>query len=107
MSEGYGILSDLPETRPPKRIIANTMQARQFWDRRSNPIQFLKVPMSDGTVIRYNPEITPPGFQEAIDGIRRIGYAIKEAGDAATSTGQARNKEVRGHCTTEGEDNQI
>ena len=48
------------------RVIADTGKARQHWERRSDPLPYLMVPMSDGTVIRYNPEIKQPGFQKAI-----------------------------------------
>ena len=42
------------------RIIADTGKARQHWERRNNPIPYLIVPMSDGSTVRYNPEILQP-----------------------------------------------
>jgi hypothetical protein len=40
----------------------------------------IRVPMSDGTVVRYNPEIEHPGFIKAIGNIKnmKIGYERKE-----------------------------
>ena len=62
------------------RIIADTGKARQHWERRSDPLPYLMVPMSDGSVIRYNPEIQQPGFQKAMENIRNmtVGYERKE-----------------------------
>lgn len=62
------------------RVIADTHNAKQHWERRSDPVPYLMVPMSDGSVIRYNPEIAQPGFVKAIDNIRNMttGYERKE-----------------------------
>ena len=51
------------------RILADTGKARQHWERRCDPLPYLMVPMSDNTVIRYNPEIVQPRpfFKEALD----------------------------------------
>ena len=46
------------------RVIADTRFAKQHWERRSDELPYLLVPMSDGRVIRYNPEIVQPGFIE-------------------------------------------
>jgi hypothetical protein len=63
------------------RIIADTRNAKQHWERRSDPVPYLLVPMSDGSTIRYNPEIRQPAFQKAMENIRnmKIGYERKEA----------------------------
>ena len=62
------------------RVIADTGKAKQHWERRSDPLPYLMVPMSDGTVVRYNPEIEHPGFIKAIGNIKnmKIGYERKE-----------------------------
>ena len=58
------------------KIIADTGNARQHWERRSDELPYLMVPMSDGSTIRYNPEIPQPGFQKAMKNLEnmRIGY---------------------------------
>ena len=63
------------------RILADTGKAKQHWERRSDPLPYLMVPMSDGTVIRYNAEIPQPAFQKAIQNVRNMktGYERKEA----------------------------
>jgi hypothetical protein len=63
------------------RIMADTRNAKQHWERRSDPVPYLLVPMSDGSTIRYNPEIRQPAFQKAMENIRnmKIGYERKEA----------------------------
>lgn len=55
------------------RIIADTRNAKQHWERRGNPIPYLMVPMSDGSTIRFNAEIPQPAFQKAIQNIRNMG----------------------------------
>ena len=62
------------------RIIADTRNAKQHWERRGNPIPYLMVPMSDGSTIRFNAEIPQPAFQKAMQNIKNmaIGYERKE-----------------------------
>ena len=63
------------------RILADTGKAKQHWERRSDPLPYLMVPMSDGSVVRYNAEIPQPAFQKAIQNVRNMktGYERKEA----------------------------
>ena len=65
-----------------KSVIADTRNAKQHWEHRSDPLPYLMVPMSDNTVIRYNPEIKQPRpfFKEALDKFTDlcIGYERKE-----------------------------
>ena len=63
------------------RILADTGKAKQHWERRSDPLPYLMVPMSDGSVVRYNAEIPQPSFQKAIQNVRNMktGYERKEA----------------------------
>ena len=67
------------------RVIANTLEATQHWERRCDELPYLVVPMSDGRRIRYNPGIQHPGFQRAMDGVKRIGYEMKKAGGCGNS----------------------
>lgn len=62
------------------RIIADTGKAKQHWERRSNPLPYLMVPMSDGSTVRYVPDIPQPAFQKAINNIKNMktGYERKE-----------------------------
>ena len=62
------------------RILADTGKAKQHWERRSDPLPYLMVPMSDGSVIRYNAEIPQPAFQKEIQNVRNMktGYERKE-----------------------------
>lgn len=62
------------------RVIADTRNAKQHWERRCDPLPYLVVPMSDGSVIRYVPEVPQPGFQKAMENIKnmKIGYERKE-----------------------------
>lgn len=63
------------------RILADTGKAKQHWERRSDQLPYLMVPMSDGSVVRYNAEIPQPAFQKAIQNVRNMetGYERKEA----------------------------
>lgn len=63
------------------RIIPDIPNIRAHWERRANPVPYLMVPMSDGTVLRFNPEVPQPAFQRAMEGIRNmmIGYERPEA----------------------------
>ena len=58
------------------RVIADTRNAKQHWERRSDELPYLIVPMSDGSTIRYNPEVPHPGFVKAMDNIKnmKVGY---------------------------------
>ena len=62
------------------RIIADTKSITQHWERRSDPIPYLMVRMSDGKTIRYNPEIPHPGFVKAMQNIKnmKVGYERKK-----------------------------
>ena len=58
------------------RIIPDLPKARAHWERRSDPLPYLMVPMSDGTVLRYNAETEQPGFVKAMENIKnmKVGY---------------------------------
>ena len=62
------------------RVIADTRNAKQHWERRSDELPYLMVPMSDGSTIRYNPEVPHPGFVKAMQNIKnmKIGYERKK-----------------------------
>ena len=61
-------------------VIADTRKATQHWEHRSDPLPYLMVPMSDGSVVRYNPEVQHPGFVKAMQNIKnmKVGYERKE-----------------------------
>ena len=62
------------------RIMADTRNAKQHWERRSDELPYLMVPMSDGSIVRYNPEIQHPGFVKAMQNIKnmKVGYERKK-----------------------------
>ena len=61
------------------RILADTRNAKQHWERRCDPVPYLMVPMSDGTVIRFNADIQHPGYVKAVQNIRNLeGYSQKK-----------------------------
>ena len=62
------------------RVIPDIPRIHAHWDRRSSEIPtWLEVPMSDGRKVRYIPDVDHPGVERSIEGIRRIGKAIREA----------------------------
>lgn len=64
-----------------ERIIPDIPKIKAHWERRCDPIPYLMVPMSDGSVIRFNAEIPHPGYVKAVKNIKnmKIGYERKEA----------------------------
>lgn len=71
------------------RILADTRQAKQHWERRTDQFPYLMIPMSDGSTVRYIPEIRQPRpyFKDQLDRFSEICIGYKRAGDSATSTG--------------------
>ena len=55
-----------------ERVIPDIPKIKAHWERRSDPVPYLMVPMSDRSVIRYNPEIPHPGFVKAIQNIENM-----------------------------------
>ena len=61
------------------RVIPDMGKAKAHWTHRSSVIpDYLMVPMSDGTVVRYNPEIQQPGFVKAIQNIKNIAIGYEK-----------------------------
>ena len=60
---------------------------KAHWERRTDPLPFLMVPMSDNTVVRYIPDCPQPAFVRAMENVRKMTVGYKMTGDAATSTG--------------------
>ena len=58
------------------RVLADTQNITQHWERRSDELPYLMVRMSDRKTIRYNPEFPHPGFVKAMDNIKniKVGY---------------------------------
>ena len=65
-----------------ERIIPDIPKIRAHWERRSDPVPFLLVPMSDGTVMRFNAEIPHPALSKIFRSMENmkelcIGYEQK------------------------------
>ena len=65
------------------RVLADTRNAKQHWERRSDRLPYLMIPMSNGDTVRYNPEIRQPApfLKDKLDKFTDlcIGYERKEA----------------------------
>ena len=65
------------------RVIADTRNAKQHWERRVDQLPYLMIPMSDGSTVRYNPEVLQPKpfLKGSLDKFTDlcIGYERKEA----------------------------
>lgn len=62
------------------RIIPNIPKIKAHWERRTDEIPtYLEVPMSDGTTVKYIPDVVQPGFVAAMKNIANmtVGYPIK------------------------------
>lgn len=59
-----------------ERIIPDIPKIKAHWERRCDPMPYLMVPMSDGTVIRFNAELPHPGFSRAMENVKnmKVGY---------------------------------
>jgi len=58
-----------------ERIIPDIPKIKAHWERRCDPVPYLLVPMSDGTVMRFNADIQHPGYVKAIQNIKNMeGY---------------------------------
>jgi len=55
-----------------ERIIPDIPKIRAHWERRSDPVPYLIVPMSDGTVIRFNAEIQHPALRKINNGMKNM-----------------------------------
>lgn len=66
-----------------ERIIPDIPKIRAHWERRSDQLPYLMVPVSNGDTIRYVPDIPQPAFQKAIQNIRNMGtgYERKQNND--------------------------
>ena len=65
-----------------EHIMPDIPNIKVRWDHQGiDPVPYLLVPMSDGSVMRFNAEIRHPAFQKAIQNVRnmKIGYERKEA----------------------------
>ena len=63
------------------RILPDLPKAKAHWVHRSSEIpDYLMVPMSDGSVVRYNPEVQQPGFVKAMENLKNMeGYKYERA----------------------------
>lgn len=56
------------------KILPDMPKAKAHWEprRRSKMPDFIMVPMSDGTVARYNLEVKQPGFQKIEESLKKL-----------------------------------
>lgn len=73
------------------RIMPDIPRIRARWAHRASEIpEWLEVPLSDGRVVNYYPQIEQPAFTKSMEIIRHMtdpetGYKRKGPADAATS----------------------
>ena len=63
------------------RAIPDMNKAKAHWTKASSEIpDYIMVPMSDGTVCMYVPQVTQPGFVKAMENIKRmqVGYEFRD-----------------------------
>lgn len=62
------------------KVLPNIPKIKAHWERRCDELPYLMVPMSNGQIVRYNPETPQPAFRRAMDGVKRmvIGYQTKK-----------------------------
>lgn len=61
-----------------EQIIPDIPNIKAHWDHRSvNPIPYLMVPMSNGSVLRYNPEIEHPKLTKIMEGMRNLSAMVQ------------------------------
>ena len=73
------------------RIIPDLPKIRAHWERLTSSVpDFLMVPMSDRTVVRYVPDIKQPKpfLADQLDRFTELCIGYKKTGDEATSTGR-------------------
>lgn len=86
------------------RIIPDLPKIRAHWERRTSSVpDFLMVPMSDRTVVRYVPDIKQPKpfLADKLDHFTELCIGYKKTGDCGNSQPAATEKIVHGHCTTQ------
>ena len=79
-----------------ERILPDIPKIKAHWERRSDPVPYLMVPMSNGEVIRFNAEIRHPGFQAAMRNLDNM----KRAGDCCNSRPAGTKAKYRAYCST-------
>ena len=63
------------------RLSPDMTRAKAHWTHRSSEVpDYIMVPMSDGTVVMYVPQVTQPGFVKAMENIKNmvVGYETKK-----------------------------
>lgn len=68
------------------KILPDIPRIRAHWERRSDKVPYLVVPMSDGSKIRYYPEIEHPGFVAAMDNIKHMAVGYQWKGEENNET---------------------
>ena len=69
--------------------IPDIPKIKAHWERRADSLPYLMVPMSDGTVIRYNAEVIQPRpvLKDGLDRFTDMCVGYEMTGSAATPTG--------------------
>ena len=63
------------------RVLPDMSRAKAHWVHRSSEVpDYIMVPMSDGTVVMYVPQVTQPGFVKAMKNLQNmvVGYEKKK-----------------------------
>ena len=65
------------------RVIPDMNKAKAHWTRASSEIpDYIMIPMSDGTVCMYVPQVTQPGFVKAMENIKRMKVGYQHDGES-------------------------
>ena len=72
------------------RIMPDIPRIHAHWCKRTSEIpDWLEVPLSDGSIVKYYPKVEQPAFRRSLEIIRNmkeeiVGYQMKEPASAAT-----------------------
>ena len=59
------------------RILPNIPRIKAHWCRRTSEIpDWLDVPMSNGDIVRYYPQIEQPSFRKSLETIRKMNQMV-------------------------------
>ncbi len=70
-----------------RRLLPDLPRAKAHWTHRASEVpDFIIVPMSDGTVVRFVPEVVQPGFVKAMNNIKNMAVGYRWKGEEDEST---------------------
>ena len=65
-----------------RRVLPDMPRAKAHWKHRASEVpDFIMVPMSDGTVVRFVPEIVQPGFVKAMKNLENLAVGYRRKGE--------------------------